>query len=114
MDSSTEVEQTHGMGKRLQVLLDQSELTEMRRTARRHKLTIAAWVPQVLRTARRAEAGSHPGKKLAVVRAAARHRFPTADIDPMLAEIERGYLGPRRSCWATGSCRRGTPSTPRS
>jgi hypothetical protein len=26
------------------------------------------------------------------VRAAARHSFPTADIDQMLAEIESGYL----------------------
>ena len=81
------------MSKRLQVLLDESELAEIRRTARRHKLTTAAWVRQALRTARRAEPRSDPGKKLAVVRAAARHRFPTADIDQMLAEIERGYLG---------------------
>jgi hypothetical protein len=27
------------------------------------------------------------------VRAAARHAFPTADIEQMKAEIERGYLG---------------------
>jgi hypothetical protein len=30
-------------------------------------------------------------KKLEVVRAAARHAFPTADIDQMLGEIEHGY-----------------------
>jgi hypothetical protein len=81
------------MSKRLQVLLDESELAEIRRSARRQKLTTAAWVRQALRMARRAEPGSDPGRKLAVVRAAARHRFPTADIDQMLAEIERGYLG---------------------
>ena len=34
-----------------------------------------------------------PDRKISVVRAAARHDFPTADIDRMLAEIERGYLG---------------------
>jgi hypothetical protein len=34
-----------------------------------------------------------PERKLAVVRAAARHRFPTADVDQMLAEIEHGYTG---------------------
>jgi hypothetical protein len=28
-----------------------------------------------------------------VVRAAARHSFPTADVDQMMAEIEQGYLG---------------------
>ena len=32
-------------------------------------------------------------RKLDAVRAAARHEFPTADVDAMLAEIERGYLG---------------------
>lgn len=29
--------------------------------------------------------------RLRAVRAAARHAFPTADIDQMLSEIERGY-----------------------
>jgi hypothetical protein len=33
------------------------------------------------------------GKKLEVVRAAVRHEFPSGDIQQMLAEIERGYLG---------------------
>lgn len=32
-------------------------------------------------------------KRLQAIRAAARHGFPTADIDQMLAEIERGYPG---------------------
>jgi len=31
--------------------------------------------------------------KIEVVRSAARHPFPTADIDQMLMEIERGYTG---------------------
>lgn len=31
-----------------------------------------------------------PAEKLAIIRAAARHSFPVADIDPMLAEIARG------------------------
>jgi hypothetical protein len=35
-------------------------------------------------------------KKLAVVRAAAQHAFPTAEIDQMLAEIHRGALGQDR------------------
>ena len=81
------------MSKRLQVLLDQAELTEIRRAARSKQLTTAAWVRQALRAARRAEPGSDAKKKLAVVRAAVGHAFPTADIDRMLAEIERGYLG---------------------
>jgi hypothetical protein len=80
------------MSKRLQVLLDEAELAEIRTLARRQRLTTAAWVRQALRVARRAEPGADAKKKLAMVRAAASHAFPTADIDPMLAEIERGQL----------------------
>jgi hypothetical protein len=32
------------------------------------------------------------GRKLDVVRAAAMHEFPVADIEQMLEEVERGYL----------------------
>jgi hypothetical protein len=46
-----------------------------------------------LREARRREPLADTGKKLDIVRAAARHTFPTADIQQVLAEIERGYLG---------------------
>jgi hypothetical protein len=79
------------MSKRLQVILDDAELAEIQRVARRQRLTTAEWVRQALRAARRAEPRTDAKKKLEVVRAAARHAFPTADIDQMLREIERGY-----------------------
>lgn len=75
------------------MLLEESELAEIRKLARRQRLTTAAWVRQALRGARRAEPGVDAKRKLATVRAAVSHAFPTADIDQMLAEIERGYLG---------------------
>ena len=81
------------MSKRLQVLLDEPEMREIRRIAKSQKMTLAEWVLQVLRVARREHPAVDPGKKLAIVRTAARHSFPTAEIDQMLAEIERGYLG---------------------
>jgi hypothetical protein len=84
------------MSKRLQVLLEEAELAEIRKAARRQRLTTAAWVRQALRAARRSEPGADAKKKLAVVRAAVGHAFPTADIDQMLAEIEQGYLGGAR------------------
>jgi hypothetical protein len=84
------------MSKRLQVLLEEAELAEIRKTARRQRLTTAAWVRQALRAARRAEPAVDAKKKLAVVRAATLNAFPTADIDAMLAEIERGYLSGHR------------------
>ncbi|HEY3204486.1 MAG TPA: ribbon-helix-helix protein, CopG family [Thermoanaerobaculia bacterium] len=81
------------MSKRLQVLLEEPELREIQRLARRQHMTVAEWVRQALRTARRMTPRSEAGKKLQVVRAAAEHSFPTADIDEMLRQIERGYLG---------------------
>jgi hypothetical protein len=84
------------MSKRLQVLLDESEFREIRGIARRQRMTVAEWVRQALRAAARTSAGSEPRKKIAVLRAAVRHEFPTADIDRMLAEIERGYVGDAR------------------
>lgn len=84
------------MSKRLQVLLDDPEWREVQRAAKAQRLTVAAWVRQALRAARRTEPLRGADKKLAVIRAAAQHAFPTAEIDQMLAEIQRGALGPDR------------------
>jgi predicted 2-oxoglutarate/Fe(II)-dependent dioxygenase YbiX len=85
------------MSKRLQVLLDESELRDIQRLARAQRMSVAEWVRGALRAARRREPLGDVGKKLEVVRSAARHAYPTADIDTMLGEIERGYIGePRR------------------
>jgi hypothetical protein len=77
----------------LQVLLEDEEIAEIRRVAKRHRMTVAEWVRQALRRARRDEPTSDPRKKLAAVREAFQGEFPTADIDRMLTEIERGYVG---------------------
>ena len=53
-------------------------------------MTTAEWVRRSLRAARDAESGADVGQKLAAVRAAAAHSFPSADIETMLDEIERG------------------------
>ncbi len=81
------------MSQRLQVLLEEDEFAEIRRIARRHHMTVAEWVRQALRAARREEPTVEPKRKLAAVREAVRGGYPTADIDLMLTEIERGYLG---------------------
>jgi hypothetical protein len=85
------------MSTRLQVILEDEEIAEIRRVARRHRMTVAEWVRQALRRARRDEPATDPRRKLAAIRAASRHAFPTADIDQMLAEVERGYLGDERT-----------------
>jgi hypothetical protein len=81
------------MSIRLQVVLGESELREIRQAARRERLTVSEWVRRCLRDARRRQPGRDAGHKLQAIRAAARHAFPTADIGQMLAEIESGYLG---------------------
>ncbi len=79
------------MSKRLQVLMDEEELEQIRQTARGQRMTVAEWVRQALRAARRQEPLGDPSRKLAVVRAATRHSFPAGEIQEMLAEIARGY-----------------------
>ena len=78
------------MTKRLQVLFDDDEYRDLQRTAREDRMTVAEWVRQALRVARfdRRRAAE---AKLHAVAEAARHEFPTADIDDMLGEIEEGY-----------------------
>jgi hypothetical protein len=79
------------MSKRLQVLLDEAELREIRKAARREQVTVAEWVRRALREARKEGPVRDTKRKLDTVRLAARHEFPSADIQTMLAEIERGY-----------------------
>ena len=81
------------MSKRLQVLLEEPELLEIQRTARAQRVTVAEWVRQALRAARRRQPQQGAARKLSAVRKAARHSFPSGEIDGMLADIERGYLG---------------------
>lgn len=79
------------MSKRLQVLLDDKELREIQRIAKQQRLTVAEWVRQVLRSARQKIPTGDHRKKLAILRTATQHSFPTADINQMLQEIEQGY-----------------------
>lgn len=81
------------MSHRLQVLLDEAEFIEIRRAAKRNRMTVAEWVRQALRRARQEEPSGDPRRKLGMVREAVRHAYPTADLPRMLEEIERGYSG---------------------
>ena len=79
------------MSKRLQVLLPDPEMEEIRRLARRERLTVGEWVRRILREARSRQPVREPQLKLKAVRKAAEYSFPTGDIEQMLREIERGY-----------------------
>lgn len=79
------------MSIRLQVLVEEAELAEIREIAMRQRMTVSEWVRQALRSARREQPRTRVQSKLDAIRAAAELDFPVADIDRMLAEIEQGY-----------------------
>jgi hypothetical protein len=79
------------MSQRLQVLLAEREFAELRRIARMHGMTVAEWVRQALRAARRVEPTVEPRRKLAAVREAVRGAYPAPDTAQLLGEIEKGY-----------------------
>lgn len=79
------------MPKRLQVIVQDPEYRDIQRAARLQRMSIAEWVRQALVQARKSQPSREIASKLEVIRAAARMEFPTADIDRMLDEIERGY-----------------------
>jgi hypothetical protein len=83
------------MTKRLQVLLADEELAGIQQRARQRHQTTAAWVRDAIRDATEvqdAAAQQEIARKLAAIEKAYKYSFPTADIDQMLDEIERGYL----------------------
>lgn len=80
------------MAKRLQVLLSEAEYLEIRLAAESEGMTIAEWVRQSLRSARRGEAERVSTKLRALVDAMA-HDFPTGDIAEVLGDIGAGHSG---------------------
>ena len=71
--------------------MDEAEHEAIREAAQDRGLTVSEWVRETLRAARRKVASGDVERKLAAIRAADRFAYPTADIDQMVAEIERGY-----------------------
>ena len=80
VDSSRSAVQTHGVSKRLQVLVDEEEL-EIRAVARRQGMTVAEWVRQSLRRARSEAPSGSVGRKLDALERASRHSYPAPDIE---------------------------------
>jgi len=76
---------------RLQVLLPEPEMAEIKRVAKRENLSVGEWVRRSLREARAAAPVASAEAKLKAVRKGSEYSFPTSDIDQMLSEIARGY-----------------------
>jgi hypothetical protein len=79
------------MSKRLQVVVSEQQYRELASVARSRHQSIAEWVRALLSAACRRAPRGDADRKIAAIRAAARHQFPTADIDEMLRQIESGY-----------------------
>lgn len=79
------------MTKRLQVLLDDEDLADIKRAARRRRQSVAEWVRAALRAARDADAARPAEAKLRTIREAADNDYPTGSIDEILDEINLGY-----------------------
>jgi hypothetical protein len=84
---------THTMSKRLQVLLADEEMSDIRILAQREHLTVGEWVRRTLREARAQKSVKDPEAKLRAIRRAVENPDPppAVDIDQMLREIEQGY-----------------------
>lgn len=93
LDASRTADHTHPMSKTLEVLLDDAELREIQQLARRRRVTVAEWVRQALRAAKRQEHRDDMKRKLEMVRAASTHAFPSGTIEDMLGDIEKGHTG---------------------
>ena len=79
------------MARRLRVILRDTEYREIQSAERARHMSIAEWVRHALGLALRRERSTTMWKKLEAVREAARHNFPTGDMESILAEIDGGY-----------------------
>ena len=74
-------------------MIPDSEMSDIQRLAKRERLIVGEWVRRTLRDARASRPAIDPETKLKAVRRGAKYSFPTAGMDQMLGEIERGYQG---------------------
>jgi hypothetical protein len=81
------------MSTRLQVLLPEEEMESVRQIAKSESLTVGEYVRQVLREAESRRPSKSVAAKLAAIRKGSKLSYPTADIEQMNREIERGYRG---------------------
>jgi hypothetical protein len=79
------------MSKRLQVILPDEEMETIRQQAKSESLTVGEYVRRALREVESRRPARNPAAKLASIREGVQYSFPTANIEEMNREIERGY-----------------------
>lgn len=80
------------MSIRLQVLLDEEELEEIKRRAATEHMSVSAWVRRALQHERRERPSTAVRKKLELLHSVSRREFPTGDYADIAAEVSRSYL----------------------
>ncbi len=80
------------MSIRLQILMDEEELEEIKEIARVEGLTVSAWVRRAIRHERVERPGKSVSNKNKILQQAAEYTFPTADYEEVASEIEADYL----------------------
>lgn len=78
------------MSKRLQIVMADEEIEELRRSAEREGMSLSEWARQALRRAQRSQEGPTADDKMKAVERALACDYPTGDIEEILASIEKG------------------------
>ena len=79
------------MSIRLQVILNDEEMQELKKRAELDQVTVSAWVRRAIKHEMRERPGKRAREKLDIIRMSASYEFPIGDYDEMAAEIEAGY-----------------------
>ena len=77
-------------------MLDDGEYRELQKTARKSDMTVSQWVRAAIAAMRNSQPHYETRHKLAAVREAVTHSYPSGDISQMLDEIESGYSSGRQ------------------
>jgi len=80
------------MSVRLQVLLDEAELKEVKTLAEQEKMTVSAWVRRAIQHEKKERPGTAARKKLQIIQDSSQYSFPAGDYKDIAAEIDSGYL----------------------
>ena len=80
------------MSIRLQILLDEDELREVKKLAVQENLTVSAWVRRAIQHERKERPGTTARNKLQLIQNFSKYDFPTGDYKEIAAEIDSGYF----------------------
>jgi len=78
------------MSTRLQIVMKDEEIEQVRRSAEREGLTVSEWARRALRRAQRRQAVPTPVQKMKALDRALNCGHATGDIEEILASIEQG------------------------